>query len=257
MLSQVTREIPWRRNLLKLNDLKGRIHQRNLTQLERLLLVLASFDVPCEISEIKQRASEAGLRIPKKWNPSSVLARSKGLAIKTVEGWEITPKGRHCLAKLGVDDSHALEPPRSISLREELKKVLDGKTHSFLDEAIKCYEARLFRAAVILSWIGAISVLQHHVCSRHLLRFNEESKRVNPKWKDAQTTDDLSLMKESEFLDRLESISIIGRDVKTQLKECLTRRNSCSHPNSYQLGSSTVAHHREVLLLNVFRVFVK
>ena len=242
---------------LKLNDLKGLIHRQDLTQRKRLLLVLASFDLPCEISDIRKRAHEAGFRIPKTWNLSSVLAQSRGLAIKTPEGWEITATGKQYLANLGVDDLPELEPQRATDLREILKKLDDSEARSFLDEAIKCHESGLFRAAVIMSWIGAVSILRHQVCSQHLSRFNQASKRVDSRWQNAKTTDDLSRMKESDFLDRIESISIIGKDVKAQLKECLIRRNSCSHPNSYQLGHSTVAHHLEVLLLNVFNVFVK
>jgi hypothetical protein len=43
--------------------------------------------------------------------------------------------------------------------------------------------------------------------------------------------------------------------VKNELKECLDRRNGCGHPNSLKIGANTVAHHIEILLLNVFKVF--
>jgi hypothetical protein len=62
-------------------------------------------------------------------------------------------------------------------------------------------------------------------------------------------------MKEGEFLDRLVAISLIGKNVKAELKQCLDRRNGCGHPNSLKIGPATVAHHLEILLLNVFQPF--
>jgi len=43
--------------------------------------------------------------------------------------------------------------------------------------------------------------------------------------------------------------------VKAELKQCLDRRNGCGHPNSLKIGPNTVAHHLEILLLNVFNKF--
>jgi hypothetical protein len=59
-------------------------------------------------------------------------------------------------------------------------------------------------------------------------------------------------MKESDFLNRLVAIGVIGKNVKQSLKECLDRRNACGHPNSYKLGQNIAAAHIETLLLNVF-----
>jgi hypothetical protein len=60
---------------------------------------------------------------------------------------------------------------------------------------------------------------------------------------------------ERDFLDRIAALSIIGKNVKQELEKCLERRNGCGHPNSRRLGQNTVAHHIEVLLLNVFEKF--
>jgi hypothetical protein len=97
--------------------------------------------------------------------------------------------------------------------------------------------------------------MYHFVISKHLANFNSEASRVEPKWKPARSPDDLSRMKESDFLDRLVAISVIGKNVKTELKQCLDRRNGCGHPNSLKIGPNTVAHHLEILLLNVFQPF--
>jgi len=108
-----------------------------------------------------------------------------------------------------------------------------------------------------MSWLAAVDVLHNHVHANHLAAFNAEAKRIDPKWKYAKTTDDLGRMKESDFLDRIAvaPLSIIGKSVKKELKDCLDRRNRCGHPNSLTIGANTVAHHLEILLLNVFKKF--
>jgi hypothetical protein len=142
------------------------------------------------------------------------------------------------------------------NLKPHLLKINDADTQAFVEEAIDCFEAGLYRSAVVMSWIGAISILYDYVVRNKLNEFNIEATKRNPKWKSAQTKDDLALMKESDFLDVLAALSIIGKNVKEQLKNnCLGLRNSCGHPNSFKVGRSMAESHLEILLLNVYDVF--
>jgi hypothetical protein len=100
-----------------------------------------------------------------------------------------------------------------------------------------------------------VAVLYDHVVNTALAAFNAEASRRDAKWKDAKTTDDLARMKEHDFLNLLEAISMIGKNVKQELQNCLTLRNGCGHPNSLRIGDNRVAAHIEVLLLNVFMKF--
>ena len=84
------------------------------------------------------------------------------------------------------------------------------------------WDAQLLRAAVVLSWVGAVSVLQNAVVAKHLTDFNAQATKRDPKWKAAKNADDLSKMKEAMFLVILESISMIGKNVKQELEGCLT-----------------------------------
>ena len=111
------------------------------------------------------------------------------------------------------------------------------------------------RAAVVLSWIGAVSVLQRYIVDHKLNDFNTEAVRRNSKWKEAKTTDDLGLMKEVTFLDILQAISILGKNVKQELLKGLTLRNGCGHPNSLKLAEHKVSAHIEDLILNVYSQF--
>jgi hypothetical protein len=142
------------------------------------------------------------------------------------------------------------------NLKPHLLKINNHDTKAFVEEAIDCFEARLYRSCVVMSWIGAISILYDYVIKNKLNEFNLEATKRNPKWKDAQTKDDLALMKEADFLDILATLSIIGKNVKEQLKNnCLGLRNSCGHPNSFRVGRSMAESHLEMLLLNVYDKF--
>ena len=240
--------------MLSLPDLKTWLH-RDLDRIDKLLLILASFDSPCQIRDMKERARDAGFNVWTKWNISSSLNRSKGWAIRIPEGWEISDRGRQHLRELGVTNISPAVDQVAIDLRAMIQYIKDEETRSFVEEAIKCYEFGLYRSAIVMSWIGAVAVLYNHICADHLEAFNREANRVDFRWKKAKTTDDLSRMGEADFLNRIAAISIIGKDVKRELTSCLGRRNGCSHPNSLEISTNTVASHIEVLLLNVFKKF--
>ncbi|MCA9909963.1 MAG: hypothetical protein KC519_15000 [Anaerolineae bacterium] len=141
-------------------------------------------------------------------------------------------------------------------LRALLPQVNNPETRAFIGEAISCAEADLLRAAVVLSWVGAVNLLYDYVFNNRLADFNREAQRRNAKWKPAAITDDLVRMKEHDFLDVIEAISVIGKNVKQELQNnCLNLRNACGHPNSLKIGANRVAAHLESLLLNVYSQF--
>lgn len=241
--------------MLKFEDLKVWLPKKELVQQDKLLLLLATLDKPSQVRELKQHAEQAGFRIPAKWNISQILSRSSELAIRVPDGWEITEAGKLHLRKLGATKVSPAAMKVAIDLRAHLAKIKNADTRAFVEEAIKCHESDLHRAAIIMSWLSAMDILHGHVVTHHLAPFNAEAKRIDSKWKDAKSKDDLGRMKEADFLDRLVSISVIGKNSKAELKGCLDRRNGCGHPNSLKIGANTVAHHIEILLLNVFEIF--
>ena len=113
--------------MLSSADLKIWLH-RNLSQLDKLLLILAAFDDPCQVKDLRERAEEAGFRMPKAWNPSAPLGRSKGLAIRTPDGWEITDAGRQHLTNLGVSKISPAAVQVATDLRAVLPKIKDDDT---------------------------------------------------------------------------------------------------------------------------------
>ncbi len=233
------------------------LHKSEVSRLEKLLLLLFyDGDHPKSIAKLIEIAEANGLREAKKWNASDILKKSKSKAVGLKEGWAITLVGKQHLF-----DCHLISEKRTITkndvadLRLHLQSVQNTDSVNFIEEAITCLEADQKRAAVVLSWIGAVSILHDFVIKNHLSDFNKEAVRRDAKWKAAKTSDDLSKMKEHDFLDILESISVIGKNVKQELQNCLQLRNACGHPNSLKIGLRRVSAHMEILILNVFSKF--
>ncbi len=235
-------------------QLKRLVHQK-LPRTDAILLLLHSFQSSVGVADLRKRATQVGLRQSAKWNVSSILDRSQGAAIRTSDGWELTDQGRDRLRSLGVPIDSPNAVNLALDLRRLLEKVLDPDTHSFIKEAVRCYESKLLRAAVVMSWLAAVHVLKLYVVEHHLVAFNNAAAKSEGKWKPAVTTDDLGLMTERRFLDRLQEISMIGQNVKNSLIHALDLRNGCGHPNSLKVGDNAVAHHIETIIQNVMHRF--
>ena len=125
----------------------------------------------------------------------------------------------------------------------------------FIGNAIKCYEQKIYPEAITALWKAAVCLLFEYVLLMHPREFNDVAKdKARNNWKEAKTIDDFSSMKESVFLDCLEAISVISPTEKKQLRNCLTLRNICSHPNSAEITPSDTATYFETLL-HVFNRF--
>lgn len=247
--------------MLTETDLIESLNKKRLSRQDVLLLILCVYpDQAKEIVYIKQLGRKAGLTEILRWNVSDTLKRAKGLAIRLPEGWAVTSKGKEHIQKLDVLPEK--KSPKTIhvatSLRQAVRNITNADTIAFLEEAITCFEAGFYRSAVVLSWVGAMSLLQDQIIKTNLSVFNTEAQTRDPKWKSAKTSDDLSRMKESDFLDILGSppVSLIGKNLKEELKNnSLKLRNACGHPNSLKIGENRVAAHLEILVLNIFSKF--
>lgn len=239
--------------LLKSAELKEWLH-KDLDRLNKVLLVLATQEEPVAVRRINELAAAAGFRSMQNWNVSAILGASNGKAIRT-KGWELTEAGKKHLRDLGIASISPAAMQVAVDLRSHLAKISNAQTRDFVEEAIKAHEAELYRSAIVMSWLGAIDVLQKYVHQHYLAAFNTEAKRVNSKWKAAVSQDDIGKMGESDFLNRIEALSIIGKNVKAELKACLDLRNGCGHPNSLRVSVNKSAAHIETLLQNVFEKF--
>lgn len=240
---------------MDIRELKPVLHKPGLSRSEQLLLLLyGSGASPKSVADLRSLALATGVRGAKSWNLSAALSNLKGKALRTSAGWELTPTGSS-EAKLLLGHAVAAPVTQLSGLRARLPSIANPAVREFLSEAIACTEAGHFRAAVVLTWVGAVASLYEVVLRAHLPSFNAEASRRDAKWKSAVTADDLARMKETDFLNVLEALSLIGKSVKTELEGCLKLRNGCGHPNSLRISEHRVAAHIETLVLNVFERF--
>ena len=233
-------------------NLKNALNSPKLTRKEKILCILYSDKKSTKkVKTIKTIGLENGLRKISSWNVSQILIDLNEKAFKLSDGWEISEDGINNINELGLLNISPISQPR-IDLRKQLSVIQSDEIKYFLEETIEALERKLLRSAVVLSWIGCISILQKFVIDNHLIDFNKEAKRRNNNWKNAKTLDDLSVMKEYDFLQVLQSISVIGKNIKQELEICLKFRNACGHPNSLKIGENRVAAHLETLLLNIY-----
>lgn len=243
--------------MLTTEQLKQVVHRAGITKTDSALLcVAAAGATAASTATVRKLAIEAGVKNAKKVNFSAHLSAAEDKVFKTPGGWELTIAGREHIAAL-AGKSLSLSPAASEAqaLRALLPKLKNDDAREFLAEAIVCAEQSLFRAAVVLSWVGAIALLHDVVVAKHLAAFNAEASRRDPKWKGAKNADDLGRLKETSFLEIAETVSLFGKNVKQELDGCLKLRNGCGHPNSLKIGANKVAARLETLALNVFAVY--
>jgi hypothetical protein len=243
--------------VVKPEQLKDLLHTTRLARRDALALILASKDSqPISTTEIVTVGRNNGLVKIGTWNVSQYLASNKSHFVKFPAGWTLGPIGKQHVASLVSKINGGQAVVINQSLRLLIPKLPNEESRAFVGEAISCYEAKCYRAAVVLSWVGAVAVLQNHIFANHLLAFNAEASARDSDWKPAKISDDLGLMKEEKFLDILVKLSVIGKNVKELLKnQCLGLRNACGHPNSVQPGENMVAAHLEILINHVFTKF--
>lgn len=244
--------------MLKLDDAKRILHGSGLSSRDQLLVLLAVEPIdPISVESIKRRCADAGVPKLGKKNISDILGKSNGAVARTGAGWELQPPGIERVRALAQTANVDLVVTHSSrSLRGHADAITDPLTKSFVMEAIHCFEAKQYRAAVVFAWAGAVALLHKRVYSTKLAEFNAEATRREPKWRTTKQQDDLGRMKEHDFLDVCEALGLLGKNVKQILQnECLMLRNACGHPNSASIAENSVAAHIEKLIKNVFSRF--
>lgn len=236
--------------------LKELLARSDFLKKDKILICLAVDPISArKVNEISSIALEAGLREVLKWNVSRYLSQATSLAIRTPQGWELTAAGKTYIASIVGPLLPAVTVLVVSALRKQLPSIMSDDTRKFVEEAVHCLEAQLYRAAIVTSWVGAVAVLYDAVVSSHLSSFNAEAIKRDSKWRVAKGSDDLARMKEFDFLQILPAIGLLGKNVKDELEVCLKLRNGCGHPNSLVVGEHKASAHVETLIQNVFAKF--
>jgi len=236
-----------------MNNLQKALHKADISINDQLLIILAHSGKPLSTKEVRAIAEENGVKKSKKLNLSSLLSRLHKKIIKLPEGWIINDEGLAYIKKNNLLKTLKTKVQKDLEL--ELENIKSEYVKAFVAECVTALEHNLLRSAIVFSWIGAISILYEYVEKSHLNDFNTAAKARFKDWKDAKNVDGLCNMKESNFLQVITDMNLIGKSTKKQLEQCLDKRNSCGHPSSFTIGPNIANAHVEILIKNVYEKF--
>jgi len=139
-------------------------------------------------------------------------------------------------------------------LLELPSKIPDLAERTFLDEAIRCFRCKAFRATIVMTW----NLAYDHLCAyllgslKRLGDFNIQLPKSFPKARIAAVNDRDGFMelKESEVLQVCRSANIITNDLFKIFKEKLDKRNTAAHPSSVEIAPHTAEEYVIDLVTN-------
>jgi hypothetical protein len=234
-------------------ELRDALTRKDISKTDKYLLIVGHHDGPVMNAVLKAIAKENGWKDGAKSVPSSFLSKSKH-ALLLPKGWTLTGPGRASLEDRALILKIGVLTPVTQTLEKYILDLHDPDKARFVEEAIACVRNKSFRAAIVLTWVGALYLMYAYVLREKLAEFNAEVYRRHPKSKPASTVDDLaSILKEAEFLNVLEHINAITKAEGKELAGCLDRRNTAGHPNSHTFTEVGVGNHIETLITSVYR----
>jgi hypothetical protein len=160
-------------------------------------------------------------------------------------------------------DAKYAERPTRIAVHELLatlpERVPNIAERVFLEEALKCFAAGAFRAAVVMAWnLGFDHLCKYVLSSRERLdAFNRQWPLVLAKHhRDARVTavsapEHFAEFKESQVLVVCRSAAIISGDIEKVLSQKLERRNSAAHPSGVAIEQLQAEEYIDDLVKNV------
>lgn len=134
-------------------------------------------------------------------------------------------------------DANYGQRPTAVAVTRELlslpAKVPGVAERAFLDEAIKCFGAGAYRAAIVMSWNLAYDHLLAWLFKNHLAAFNAQWPVTFPAGKRLVVAkrEDFADAKESHVIQVCRMANLFSPALKKMLDEKLDKRNSAAHPS--------------------------
>jgi hypothetical protein len=160
------------------------------------------------------------------------------------------------LHEVPVTDSATEAPVQALySLREAAKKA-PANYSDYLDEAVRCYEGGMYRAAVLMVWAAVVEHLYSTIEGqkggiREFERANFGRYGTASNYKKIKKRDDFLYLREAQFIVLAEDAGLYNRNARTLLEEKLVLRNRCGHPTLYKPGREETVIFIESLLTNI------
>lgn len=216
--------------------------------------ILHHISQPARTYDVQTKAMAIGFREIQKWNLTDALnqAERQGQVVKLPGGWSTLPHGLLKLKEAGIDLAGPMISETRHALHKHVSSVSDPERKRFLEEAIGCFDAKLWRAAVVFAWVGAIHILEEHIATNHLAAFNAAGKARFVDYKEIKNIKSFGSLQEADILQLCNDAGVISKSEKQELTDRLNLRNKCGHPNPIVVAEHAAANHIEMLILNVY-----
>lgn len=226
------------------------ISSGDLNQRDLMLICLAYYGGQARPSELKQAAGLLGYRSYKKLNPSLVLGRMSGFVSRRVDGsstWVLLSAGEERLVMMGF--AAALERRRlpELELRSLVGKIQDEDRKRFVSEALLAHEFQLHRSSIVMTWVGALSILQDALISSRPAETLEAFKKRRTKVKEIDKTH-FESMRDIDVIELARATDVLTKNEFSLLRFCLDSRNVSGHPNSFHATANEAALQLERLI---------
>jgi hypothetical protein len=183
--------------------------------------------------------------------------QSQGAFLKDREGYRLEGKIKSELDKKFGD------APITIAVSRALKdlpfKLPSLAEQTFLIEVVNCYQARAFRAAIVMAWNLAV----HHIESwlladpTRLAAFNASLNSKYPrKGLTISLLEHFEPLKEFEFIEVLYDAKLVSKNIKQIMNQKLERRNAAAHPSTVVFGEHQASEFIVDLVDNVVLRYV-
>lgn len=160
------------------------------------------------------------------------------------------------LHALPVRDSSTESPAQALHSLRTAAKLAPTNYAEYLEEAVRCYEGGMYRAAVLMVWAAVIEHLHtaigdHPGSVKKFEAANLARYGTSAAYRKIKKTDDLLYLKESQVIQLAEDAGIFNKNARLLLDEKLVLRNRCGHPTQYKPGRDETVIFIESLLLNI------
>jgi hypothetical protein len=120
---------------------------------------------------------------------------------------------------------------RIVDARKSLARVsaLSIKQEDMLQQAVRCVEVQVFRAAHVLAFAAFIDYLYEIVARDNFVSLNA----ARPKWNIASIEDIRESIGDYAFVEAMEVCGLIVKSERKAFHGLLTRRNESAHPSDY------------------------
>jgi hypothetical protein len=164
-----------------------------------------------------------------------------------------TFQGLHALP---VTDSQREAPAQALHSLHEAARRAPANYADYLDEAVRCYEGGMYRAAVLMVWSACIehlftAIAGHPGGVKAMEAANIARYGSSAAYRKIKKRDDFLYLKESAFLLIAEDAGLFNRNARDLLEEKLKLRNRCGHPTQYKPMRDETVIFIESLLTNV------